>query len=161
MDFFHAAAVFPNGIGSGFICLIPKTNAAASPSDYCPITLIGIINKIVSKVLAIRLKPIIGSVISDTQSGFIANRSITDGPLMVNEIISYLKKVKKSAMLLKIDFEKAFDKISWAFLDQVMGQMNFPTQWRKWIMCIISSVRSAVLVNGSPTFEFKHERGVR
>ncbi|KAF5785622.1 putative RNA-directed DNA polymerase [Helianthus annuus] len=62
-------------------------------------------------------------------------------------------------MLFKVDFEKAFDSIS--FLDSTMSQMGFPALWRKWIMGILSSARSSVLVNGSPTKEFKIERGVR
>ncbi|XP_076902042.1 secreted RxLR effector protein 78-like [Bidens hawaiensis] len=101
------------------------------------------------------------SVILENQTAFLSGRSIIDGPLIINEILSWLKKKKKKGMFLKIDFEKAYDHISWSFLDKVMERMGFPVMWRGWILGIISSAKSSVLVNGSPTFEFKCERGIR
>ncbi|MFS7909556.1 putative RNA-directed DNA polymerase [Helianthus anomalus] len=134
---------------------------AQSVNNYRPINLIGCISKIVSKILAKRMKCVIGSVVSDTQTAYIEGRSILDGPLMVNEIVSWTKSSKRKAMLFKVDFEKAFDSINWGFLDSVMSQMAFPTLWRKWVMGILSSARMSVLVNGSPTLEFNIQRGVR
>ncbi|XP_021974590.1 uncharacterized mitochondrial protein AtMg01250-like [Helianthus annuus] len=64
-------------------------------------------------------------------------------------------------MMFKIDFEKAYDHLNWGFLDSVQEQMNFPPKWRRWVMAILSSARSSVLVNGSPSFEFQFERGMR
>ncbi|GJR33682.1 putative RNA-directed DNA polymerase, eukaryota, reverse transcriptase zinc-binding domain protein [Tanacetum coccineum] len=97
---------------------------------------------------------------------FIKGRQITDGPLLVNEIISWAKKHKKKLLLLKVDFEKAFDCLSWSFLDSIMMQMGFCNTWRKWIHSCLSSAFSSVafssvLVNGSPTKEFKIEKGLR
>ncbi|XP_076929431.1 putative mitochondrial protein AtMg01250 [Bidens hawaiensis] len=60
-----------------------------------------------------------------------------------------------------MDFEKAYDHLNWKFLDSVMAQMKFPDKWRSWIYGIVSSAKSSVLVNGSPTFEFKCSRGIR
>ncbi|KAJ0853546.1 putative RNA-directed DNA polymerase [Helianthus annuus] len=64
-------------------------------------------------------------------------------------------------MLFKVDFEKAFDSISWKFLESTLSQMGFPALWRKWMSGILSSSRTSVLVNGSPSEEFVIERGVR
>ena len=64
-------------------------------------------------------------------------------------------------MVLKIDFEKAYDSISWEFLDQVMGFMGFPTLWRRWIKACLCSSRSSVLINGIPTVELRLFRGLR
>ncbi|GJU64009.1 RNA-directed DNA polymerase, eukaryota, reverse transcriptase zinc-binding domain protein [Tanacetum coccineum] len=80
---------------------------------------------------------------------------------MVNEIISWASKKKKRPFLLKVDFEKAFDSVDWAFLDNVMKQMGFSQKWRKWISGCLGSAYSSVLVNESPTKEFKIEKGLR
>nr|GEY24068.1 hypothetical protein [Tanacetum cinerariifolium] len=64
-------------------------------------------------------------------------------------------------MILKIDFEKAFDSISWDYLDNMLEFMNFPTRWRRWISACLYSARYSVLINGSPTQEFMLHRGLR
>lgn len=149
------------GVGSSFITLIPKNNDPVSLNEYRPITLIGVISKVISKVLANRIKKVMGSIIHETQSAFLAGRYILDGPLIINEILSWAKKTEKDFFLLKIDFEKAYDNVNWGFLISMMKQMNFPDRWCKWIEGILSSTRSSVLVNGSPTFEFNCEKGIR
>ncbi|KAJ0911011.1 putative RNA-directed DNA polymerase [Helianthus annuus] len=108
-----------------------------------------------------RLKRVINSVISEEQSAYLSDRNILDGPLITNEIISWVKNRKLKAFFFKIDFEKAFDTISWNFIDTVLQQMNFPDLWRLWIKGIFASSRASVLVNGSPTTEFSCFRGVR
>ena len=71
----------------------------------------GCFTKVVSKILAKRLKLVIGEVISPTQTAFIKGRQIMDGPLIVNELISWAKRTQKKLFLLKVDFEKAFDNV--------------------------------------------------
>ncbi|KAK1436726.1 hypothetical protein QVD17_02508 [Tagetes erecta] len=158
---FHHVESFSRGCSSSYIALIPKILDPSELNDFRPIHLIGSVSKVVSKVLSSRLKPVLDTIISDTQSAFIKKRNIIDGPLVINEIISWAKKKKLKLFLFKIDFEKAFDHISWDFLDNIQQQMNFPEKWRRWIMGILKSARSSVLVNGSPTFEFQYQRGVR
>ncbi|XP_022041786.1 uncharacterized mitochondrial protein AtMg01250-like [Helianthus annuus] len=75
--------------------------------------------------------------------------------------MEWLKKRNRKAFLLKIDFEKAYDNVNWNFLISIMEQMGFPSTWCNWIKGILISSRAAVLVNGSPTFEFKIEKGLR
>ncbi|KAK1428805.1 hypothetical protein QVD17_17645 [Tagetes erecta] len=89
------------------------------------------------------------------------SRSILDGPLVVNEAMAWIKKMKMKALMLKVDLEKAFDSLSWSFLDMIMSHMQFPPLWRKWILGTLSNARSSILVNGSPTREFCIKRGVR
>ncbi|KAJ0492289.1 putative RNA-directed DNA polymerase [Helianthus annuus] len=108
---------------------------------------LGVINKVVSKILANRLKMVLGSVISNSQSAFLGGRSILDGPLIINEVCSWIKKRKKKALLLKIDFEKAYDNINWGFVVDVFRQMGFGSRWCKWLWGILSSARASVLVN--------------
>ncbi|KAJ0938354.1 putative RNA-directed DNA polymerase [Helianthus annuus] len=149
------------GCGSSFIALIPKKRDPVGLSDYRPISLVGVVNKVISKVLANRLKRVLGSVISDSQSAFLGGRFIMDGPLIINEVCSWIKKGKKKAFLLKIDFEKAYDNINWGFVIDVLRQMGFGPRWCNWVWGVLSSARASVLVNGSPTFEFKCDKGMR
>lgn len=81
--------------------------------------------------------------------------------MIVNETLAYLKHSKREACFFKIDFEKAYDSVNWVFLDDILGQMGFPNIWRKWINGCLSSGRSSVLINGSPTSEFDVSRGLR
>ncbi|GJY43054.1 putative RNA-directed DNA polymerase, eukaryota, reverse transcriptase zinc-binding domain protein [Tanacetum coccineum] len=64
-------------------------------------------------------------------------------------------------MFFKVDFEKAFDSLSWSFLMSIMEQVGFGSKWRKWIISCLDSDYASILINGSPTKEFKLERGLR
>ncbi|KAJ0552768.1 putative RNA-directed DNA polymerase [Helianthus annuus] len=146
---------------SSFIALIPKINDPLRPSDFRPISLIGCINKVISKVLVNRLKKVISKFVSEEQSAFLTGRNIIDGPLMLNEIIAWLKHSKRVGMIFKVDIHKAYDSLSWNFLHSILLQMGFPIKWCEWILAILKSSRASVLVNGSPTLEFDCTRGLR
>ncbi|KAK9067117.1 hypothetical protein SSX86_014442 [Deinandra increscens subsp. villosa] len=161
MNYFFDSGVISCGCGSAFLALIAKKNDPRCPSDFRPICLIGVIQKVISKCLANRLKKVIHSVISDTQSAFISGRNIIDGPLMMNEILGWLKRSKGSAFLFKVDIEKAFDSLNWDFLQSILVQMGFPFRWCSWIDGILKASRVSVLINGSPTLEFQCSRGLR
>jgi hypothetical protein len=117
--------------------------------------------KILSKILAGRLKIVLGKLISNVQSAFIPNRQILDGVLVVNELIDLAKRRKDKCLLFKVDFERAYDTVNWQFLDYMMRRMGFAEGWTRWIRaCVIHSSMS-VLVNGSPTNEFHVGKGLR
>ncbi|XP_021986108.1 uncharacterized protein LOC110882380 [Helianthus annuus] len=160
-NFIKSKGTIAAGCNSSFITLIPRNNDPVGLREYRPINLIGVISKTISKVLANRLKMVIGSIISKNQTAFLKGRYILDSPLMLNGLMAWIKKYNKKALLLKIDFEKAYDNVCWNFLLDIMGQMGFPELWCKWIKGILASARSVVLVNGSPTFEFNFFKGVR
>ncbi|GJR65249.1 putative RNA-directed DNA polymerase [Tanacetum coccineum] len=61
-------------------------------------------------------------------------------------------------VLANLDFEKAFDTLSWSFLDSIMSQMGFSSKWRNWIKSCLNSAYASILINGSPSKEFKVER---
>ncbi|GKB81479.1 RNA-directed DNA polymerase, eukaryota, reverse transcriptase zinc-binding domain protein, partial [Tanacetum coccineum] len=77
-----------------------------------------------SKVLANRLRTVIGSCITSVQSAFILGRNILDGPLILNKVLSWYRDRKKVLMVFKVDFEKAFDSLRWDFLDLVMEKLG-------------------------------------
>nr|GEW05337.1 cysteine-rich receptor-like protein kinase [Tanacetum cinerariifolium] len=155
------SGTLPRGCNTSFITLIPKVQSPLVVSDFRPISLIGAQYKIVAKILANRLARVIDSIISQEQSAFIKHRQILDGPLMVNEVIQWCKRKKSKLMVFKIDFEKAFDSISWEFLFRVLHFMGFRNKWILWISGCITSATTSILINGSPTSEFNIERGLR
>ncbi|MFS8018660.1 putative RNA-directed DNA polymerase [Helianthus anomalus] len=158
---FYSNGTINRCCASSFIALIPKINDPSSPSNFRPISLIGVVNKAISKVLVNRLRSVVGRLVSEEQSAFLAGRNISDGPLILNEVITWLKKAKKSGLVFKVDINKAYDSLNWKYLDSIMAQMNFPDRWRGWIMATLVTSRASVLVNGSPTMEFECSRGLR
>ncbi|GKF60287.1 cysteine-rich receptor-like protein kinase, partial [Tanacetum coccineum] len=158
---FEATSIITRGCNPSFIVLIPKSKDPLSFSDYRPISLIGCVYKIISKILANRLARVISSIIGPNQSAFIAGRQILDGRLIANEILRMASIEDHKLLLFKVDFEKAFDSVNWKFLMDIMEQMGFGGTWRKWIFSCISSASISVLINGSPSKEFVMERGLR
>ena len=122
------------GINSTFIALIPKVDSPRYLNDFRPISLVGSLYKVLAKVIANRLRQVIGSVVSEAQSAFVKNRQILDGILIANEVVDEARKCKKELLLFKMDFEKAYNLVDWRYLDAVMERMSFPALWRKWIM---------------------------
>jgi len=141
--------------------LIPKVENPQRLNEFRPISLVGSLYKILAKLLANRLRLVIGSVISESQTAFVKNRQILDGILIANEVVDEVSRLKKELMLFKVDFEKAYDSFDWGYLDAVMERMSFPVLWRKWIRECVCTATASVLVNGSPTEEFSLHRGLR
>ncbi|GJY56466.1 RNA-directed DNA polymerase, eukaryota, partial [Tanacetum coccineum] len=151
----------PNGCNSSFIALIPKIPDANLVKDFRPISLIGSIYKIIAKILTNRLVGVMGGIVNEVQSAFIADRQILDGPFILNEMLSWCKKRKKQSLIFKVDFEKAYDSIRWDFLDDVLRKFGFVDKWCKWIQCCLHSSRGSIIINGSPMDEFKFGKGLK
>lgn len=103
---------------------------------------------------------VLKSVISVNQIAFLEERNILDG-VVLNEIIEYAKKGGKSLMFFKADFEKAYDSVSWEFIDHMLVRLGFCTKWRAWIGACLHSASVSVLVDESPSREFSMSRGIR
>ncbi|XP_026396741.1 uncharacterized protein LOC113291420 [Papaver somniferum] len=111
------------------IILIPKYEGAVSMHNFRPISLIGGIHKIVSKLLADRLKMVLPSIISEFQGAFVDNRKITEGILIASELVDATERDKIAGFVVKVDLEKAFDKISWICLDYTLTRFSFENVW--------------------------------
>ncbi|GJW10659.1 RNA-directed DNA polymerase, eukaryota [Tanacetum coccineum] len=110
---------------------------------------------VTTKILANRLSMVILDLISDVQSAFVPNRQILYGPFILN------KFHKSKAMIFKVDFEKVFDSVRWDYLDGILSNFGFGLKWREWIQGCLSSAMGSILVNGSPTSEFRFHKGLK
>ena len=161
LDEFYINGRFPKGSNASFIALIPKTTNPQTLNDYRPISLIGCVYKIVSKILATKLARVLPHLIDERQTTFLKGRHILHGVMIANEVIVEAKYKKNPCMIFKVDFEKAYDSVSWGFLNYMMMRMGFYEKWRQWIYGCLSSATISILINGSPTSEFVPQRGLR
>ncbi|XP_019418409.1 PREDICTED: uncharacterized protein LOC109329191 [Lupinus angustifolius] len=162
VDDFYIFGDLARGCNASFIVLIPKSSSPQGLGDFRPISLVGCIHKLISKLLVGRLKRVIHSVISDCQTAFIKGRNIMDGVVIANEIIDQARKKKDgNCFIFKVDFEKAYDSVNWSFLLYMLERMGFCFKWRNWIKSCLQSNSFSILVNGSPTSEFRMARGLR
>ncbi|GJU55117.1 putative RNA-directed DNA polymerase, eukaryota, reverse transcriptase zinc-binding domain protein [Tanacetum coccineum] len=122
---FESTRKLAKGCNPSFITLVPKIRDPIEISDFRPISLIGCVYKILSKLLAIRLAKVMDKIIRPNQTAFIAGRQILDGILVANEIINYACAENIRMLLFKVDFEKAFYSVNWEFLFDTMNQMGF------------------------------------
>ncbi|XP_010230205.1 uncharacterized protein LOC104582388 [Brachypodium distachyon] len=148
-------------LNSANIILLPKKPDVARVSDYMPISLIHCMSKIFSKLLALRLAPELGTLVSSCQSAFIKRRCIHDNFLFVQNAIKALHGSRTPSLFLKLDISKAFDSVDWAFLLEVLEHLGFGQRWRDWICLSFASASLRVLLNGCPGTPFLHHRGLR
>jgi len=151
----------PKGCNASFVALVPKVRDPSTLEQYRPISLVGAMYKIITKLLANRIKKMLSSVIDESQSTFLKDRGILDSVLMVNEVVENLRRGGRSDMCLKVDFEKAYDSVRWEFLYDMLHRLGFYNRWIMWIQGCLKSATVFVLVNGCPTEEFKLSRGLR
>jgi hypothetical protein len=155
---------FPPGLNSTNIALIPKGESQKSMKDWRPISLCNVLYKIVAKVLANRLKPVLDKCISENQSAFVPGRSILDNAMAAIEIIHYMKaktRGKKGEVALKLDISKAYDHIDWEYLKDMMAKMGFCQKWIRWIMLCVETVDYSIIVNGHMVGPVVPGRGLR
>jgi hypothetical protein len=112
-------------INSTFLTLIPKENNPTSFDDYRSISLCNLCYKLITKIIANRLKPVISRSLSCEQLGFLKGRQILDAIGTAQECLHSIKAKKSKALILKLDLKKAFDCIDWDFLRLILVQSGF------------------------------------
>ena len=133
---------------SSFLALIPKEKSPSTLDRFRPISLCNTSYKILSKILASRMKSIMGSLISYSQGGFIAGRLILDNIIIIQESIHSSMERKQQGMAIKLDMANAFDRVNHFFLFEIMSKFVFSKRFVRWVKACISRSWIAPLVNG-------------
>jgi hypothetical protein len=127
-------------INKTFITLIPKSQSPEKMQDFRPISLCNTVYKVFAKVLINRIKPLLNKSIGTPQKGFVSGRQILDAMITTHEIIHSMEKCKKLGMALKLDISKAYDKVNWNFLYDVLERIGFSEKVMDIIKVMVSSV---------------------
>lgn len=148
-------------LNKAYMVMISKSAEAKTLSNYRPISLTHSVAKIISKLLANRLAPHLGELISRTQSAFIKRRSIQDNFLFTQNLVKALHRAERATLFLKLDIKKAFDSVRWDYLMEVQQEMGFGVRWRYWVTTLLSTATTSILLNGSRGSWFRHRTGLR
>ncbi|KAL8157814.1 hypothetical protein AgCh_002506 [Apium graveolens] len=146
-DFFTTGVIL-QGLNDTNIVLIPKKKNPTAVGDMRPIALCNVLIKVITKVLANRLKGLLDNIVSPTQSAFVPGRMISDNIMVSFEIMHYLKRRKfgkEGYMALKLDMSKAYDRIEWSFLQAMLRKMGFSDWWVHLVLQCVSTVSYTIV----------------
>ncbi|KAL6878487.1 hypothetical protein ACP4OV_012657 [Aristida adscensionis] len=163
LDFLNGGEM-ARGWNDTVISVIPKVKVPERVTELRPISLCNVTYKLISKVLANRLKKILDEIISPSHSAFVPGRLISDNILVAYEVTHYMmnKRVGDTGFAaIKLDMSKAYDKVEWHFLRDMMTRMGFDQRWISLIMKCVMSVSYKIKVNGILSEAFVPERGLR
>lgn len=144
-DFYKVCRDFQNGVvdlislNSSLITLIPKKPNPLGTNDYRPISLLNCCLKLLTKLIADRLQKWILEVVHKNQYGFIKGRSIQDCLARAFEYLHQCQSSGRPTIILKLDFENAFDMIEHDVILNMLAHMGFDDKWIFWIRTILAS----------------------
>jgi hypothetical protein len=158
---FHAGRLPIHSLNFGIITLLPKIADAVWIQQYRSICLLNVSFKVFTKVLNNRILKVADKLIGPSQTAFIPGRYIMEGVVVLHETIHELHRKKQDGVILKLDFEKAYDKLKWPFIQQVFRMKGFSPTWCEWISKVMSKGSVAVKVNENLGHYFQTRKGVR
>ena len=152
----------PREIVHANIALAHKTDSAApASSKFRPLALLNADYKLLASTLASRLSPLLTQLIDELQTGFVPGRLIMENITFNRDLLDYAADEQLPVYMAFLDFEKAFDRVSWEYRDAVMAKMNFPPSFITAIKGLYSNSTNSLLVNSSITRAIQQTRGVR
>jgi hypothetical protein len=143
------------------IILIPKEEEAISLKKFRPISLINCSFKVFGKALNNRLVAISDRLLAPNQTTFVKGRFILESVVSAHEIILDAMKNKDKGLVLKLDYEKTYDRVDWEFLEEVLITRGFGPVWRNWVLNLIKGGSICVRLNNENSTYFKLGKGLR
>lgn len=162
LDFFETGTLPPT-TNDALIVLIAKVAKPEKITQFRPISLCNVLFKTITKTMVGRLKSVMNELVGPAQSSFIPGRLSMDNIVVVQEAVHSMrrKKGRKGWMLLKLDLEKAYDRIRWDFLEDTLLATGLSERWSRWIMQCVTGPEMNLLWNGERTPAFTPMRGLR
>ncbi|XP_061358638.1 uncharacterized protein LOC133302833 [Gastrolobium bilobum] len=150
-------------INKSLICLIPKKDSPENMKEFRPISLCNVVYKAVTKIITKRLREFMPRMVAPNQCSFIRGRQSTDNIIIAQETVHSMKEKKgrKGWMMIKVDLEKAYDRLNWGFVRETLEDVGLHKSLTYLIMSCISSSTMNLLWNGGLTKDFKPQRGIR
>ncbi|CAI0417866.1 unnamed protein product [Linum tenue] len=158
---FHETGTLPKRITHSFLCLVPKRDAVEDIKDLRPISLMGSLNKLISKILARRLSLVLPKLVSSFQQASVRGRQISEAALIGFELLDSRKKSRRPGLIFKLDIERAFDCVSWGCLFRTLAAVGFPRKWCDWIRGTMCSPVISTIINGEAKGFFNTGKGLR
>jgi hypothetical protein len=147
-------------LNQAYMVLLRKKEDAMNIRDFRPISLIHSFSKLIAKVLSNQLVPFMPRLVAPNQSAFIKGRTIHDNFFTVPLAAKLLHARGHPVLLLKVDLAKAFDLVSWPFILDLLQHMGFSRRWINWILILLSTGNTKILLNGQPGKRTCHARGL-
>lgn len=147
-DDFHKGVLDLYRLNFAMLTLIPKVEEAKHMKNFRPISLLNCSFKIFSKVLTLRLGKVAQRLVAANQSAFIKGRYILESVVVAHEIVHGISSSGEKGVILKLDYEKAYDKVSWGFLFEVLKARGFSHTWCGWMEKIVMGGSVGVNLNG-------------
>lgn len=158
---FMRKAKFGGGINSTFLALIPKEANPGTFDRYRPISLCNSSYKILAKLMANRIKPLLQKLITPAQGGFVKGQHILDNVIQVQEALHSSQLRREQGMLIKLDMCNDFDRVNRSFLYRVLSAFGFNQNFIDIIKACLEKIWIAPMINGRPTNFFLATRGLR
>lgn len=146
---FYETGVLPEHMNETFLVLIPKVDHPETVKQLRPLSLCNVRYKIVTKAMTNRMKKILSDIIGPYQSSFVPGRHITNNIIIYQEVLHSLKKrnISKGRMVIKIELEKAYDRLSWDFIRDTLFEAGFDDLWIRNLMTCIETPKMSILWN--------------
>ncbi|XP_022030689.1 uncharacterized protein LOC110931611 [Helianthus annuus] len=158
----YESVQYGSAVNHTILALVPKVDTPNSVLDYRPISCCNVIYKCISKIITDRLKGSLDTLVSINQSAFVPGRKITDNILLTQELMhNYHLNKGQPRCAFKIDIQKAYDTVSWSFLESILKKFGFHHKMINWIMTCVTSVSYSLSINGELHGYFEGKRGLR
>ena len=157
-----AKGIFPNSLKIGVISLLPKGDKDKKLlQNWRPIVLLDATYKIISGVLTNRINKVLPSLISIYQSGFVPGRCLNDSLRTLADVLEWGKNKNQAGIILSIDYRKAFDTLSHAFIANALSFFGFGPNFIKWVQITQNEFQACTSNAGNISAPFKLCRGVK